>query len=76
MVGIKTLALVLLVVQNASLVLTMRSARTQEGEKFSNTAAVFICECLKGNNHLFLILYCYQTQPELVTLIRGHVNSA
>ena len=61
MVGIKTLALVLLVAQNASLVLTMRSARTQEGEKFSNTAAVFICECLKGKNHLFLILY--QSQP-------------
>lgn len=58
MVGIKTLALVLLVVQNASLVLTMRSARTQEGEKFSNTAAVFICECLKvfASSILLLIL--------------------
>lgn len=51
---VKSLALVLLVAQNASLVLTMRSARTREGEKFSNTAAVFLLESLKGN--LFNIL--------------------
>ena len=51
---VKSLALVLLVAQNASLVLTMRSARTREGEKFSNTAAVFLLESLKGE--LFEIL--------------------
>jgi len=44
---VKTLALVLLVAQNASLVLTMRKARTDEGDKFFNTAAVFLCEILK-----------------------------
>ncbi|CAG5104613.1 Oidioi.mRNA.OKI2018_I69.chr1.g1388.t1.cds [Oikopleura dioica] len=44
---VKTLALVLLVAQNASLVLAMRKARTDEGDKFFNTAAVFFCEILK-----------------------------
>ena len=46
---VKSLALVLLVAQNASLVLTMRKARTQNGDKFLNTAAVFVCEVMKGN---------------------------
>lgn len=54
---VKTLALVLLVAQNASLVLTMRKARTAEGDKFLNTAAVFICEILKGYCH-FITLHC------------------
>ena len=49
---VKTTALVMLVAQNASLVLTMRSSRTQSGEKYSNTAAVFIMECLKGTQNI------------------------
>ena len=74
MVGIKTLALVLLVVQNASLVLTMRSARTQEGEKFSNTAAVFVCECLKGSiNFSCLKLLLSQTNPNTTYRDRPHM---
>ena len=74
MVGIKTLALVLLVVQNASLVLTMRSARTQEGEKFSNTAAVFVCECLKGSiNFSWHKLLLSQTNPNTTYRDRPHI---
>jgi UDP-sugar transporter A1/2/3 len=45
---VKTLALVLLVIQNASLVLTMRKATTSGGDKFFNTSAVFTVEVLKG----------------------------
>lgn len=53
---VKTTALVMLVAQNASLVLTMRSSRTQSGEKYSNTAAVFIMECLKVLTSLAMLL--------------------
>jgi len=61
---VKSLALVLLVAQNASLVLTMRSARTKEGEKFSNTAAVFLLESLKvAASAILLFIIDFKCRP-------------
>ena len=44
---IKYISLVLLVVQNASLALTMRAARTQTGDMFFSTSAVCMAEITK-----------------------------
>ena len=43
----KYISLVLLVVQNASLALTMRAARTQTGDMFFSTSAVCMAEITK-----------------------------
>ena len=46
----KYISLVLLVVQNASLALTMRAARTQTGDMFFSTSAVCMAEITKVGN--------------------------
>ena len=43
----KYISLILLVVQNASLALTMRAARTQTGDMFFSTSAVCMAELTK-----------------------------
>ena len=43
----KYISLILLVVQNASLALTMRAARTQTGDMFFSTSAVCMAEITK-----------------------------
>ena len=43
----KYISLILLVVQNASLALTMRAARTQKGDMFFPTSAVCMAELTK-----------------------------
>ena len=43
----KYVSLILLVVQNASLALTMRAARTQEGDMFFKSSAVCAAEVTK-----------------------------
>ena len=49
----KYISLILLVVQNASLALTMRAARTQKGDMFFPTSAVCMAELTKVNIFLF-----------------------
>ena len=53
----KYVALLLLVVQNASLILSMRKAKTSEGDQFHSTVAVVMAEVLKLLTCLAVILY-------------------
>uniref|UniRef100_A0A8C5N1I2 Solute carrier family 35 member A2 n=1 Tax=Leptobrachium leishanense TaxID=445787 RepID=A0A8C5N1I2_9ANUR len=53
---LKYVSLAVLVVQNASLILSIRYARTLPGEKFFTTTAVVMAEVLKGMTCLLLIL--------------------
>ncbi|KAM8919598.1 UDP-galactose translocator-like, partial [Pelodytes ibericus] len=53
---LKYLSLAVLVVQNASLILSIRYARTLPGERFFSTTAVVMAEFLKGITCLLLIL--------------------
>lgn len=53
----KYVALILLVIQNATLILSMRKARTVEGEHFYSTVAVVMAEIFKLITCLCVILY-------------------
>ncbi|KAM4663895.1 UDP-galactose translocator [Discoglossus pictus] len=53
---LKYLSLAVLVVQNASLILSIRYARTLPGERFFSTTAVVMAEILKGITCLLLML--------------------
>ncbi|MEE6515490.1 hypothetical protein FKM82_024301, partial [Ascaphus truei] len=53
---LKYLSLAVLVVQNASLILSIRYARTLPGERFFSTTAVVMAEILKGVTCLLLML--------------------
>lgn len=53
---LKYVSLAVLVVQNASLILSIRYARTLPGERFFSTTAVVMAEVLKGITCLLLIL--------------------
>ncbi|XP_068104911.1 UDP-galactose translocator [Hyperolius riggenbachi] len=53
---LKYLSLAVLVVQNASLILSIRYARTLPGERFFATTAVVMAEILKGITCLLLML--------------------
>ena len=53
----KYVALILLVIQNATLILSMRKARTAEGEQFFSTVAVVMAEIFKLFTCLCVILY-------------------
>ena len=55
----KYISLVLLVVQNASLALTMRAARTQTGDMFFATSAVCMAELTKVIVCLIIILHSF-----------------
>ena len=52
----KYISLILLVVQNASLALTMRAARTQTGDMFFSTSAVCMAELTKVNKLPFYLI--------------------
>ncbi|XP_012887834.1 PREDICTED: UDP-galactose translocator isoform X3 [Dipodomys ordii] len=55
---LKYISLAVLVVQNASLILSIRYARTLPGDRFFATTAVVMAEVLKGNvKHLVLFLH-------------------
>jgi len=56
-VNMKYVALILLVIQNATLILSMRKARTAEGEQFFSTVAVVMAEIFKLFTCLCVILY-------------------
>ena len=62
----KYISLILLVVQNASLALTMRAARTQTGDMFFSTSAVCMAELTKVT---ILPL------SRILTLVSGHCLS-
>ncbi|XP_077319391.1 UDP-galactose translocator isoform X1 [Lithobates pipiens] len=53
---LKYLSLAVLVVQNASLILSIRYARTLPGDRFFSTTAVVMAEVLKGITCLILML--------------------
>ncbi|KAM9327002.1 UDP-galactose translocator [Gastrophryne carolinensis] len=53
---LKYLSLAVLVVQNASLILSIRYARTLPGDRFFSTTAVVMAEILKGITCLLLML--------------------
>ncbi|XP_053551580.1 UDP-galactose translocator [Bombina bombina] len=53
---LKYLSLAVLVVQNASLILSIRYARTLPGERFFSTTAVVMAEILKGVTCILLML--------------------
>ncbi|XP_075041727.1 UDP-galactose translocator [Mixophyes fleayi] len=53
---LKYVSLAVLVVQNASLILSIRYARTLPGERFFSTTAVVMAEILKGITCLLLML--------------------
>ncbi|XP_040261070.1 UDP-galactose translocator [Bufo bufo] len=53
---LKYLSLAVLVVQNASLILSIRYARTLPGDRFFSTTAVVMAEVLKGITCLLLML--------------------
>lgn len=55
----KYISLILLVVQNASLALTMRAARTQTGDMFFATSAVCMAELTKVIVCLIIILHSF-----------------
>jgi len=55
----KYISLILLVVQNASLALTMRAARTQTGDMFFSTSAVCMAEITKVLVCLVIILHSF-----------------
>ena len=55
----KYISLILLVVQNASLALTMRAARTQTGDMFFSTSAVCMAELTKVYPLLLFITNFY-----------------
>ena len=56
----KYIALFLLVIQNASLILMMRYARTRPGDKFASSTAVVVSETTKLITCLFILLYQYK----------------
>jgi len=55
--NMKYISLICLVVQNATLILTMRYARTRKGDQFYATVAVVMSECLKILLCLIVILF-------------------
>ena len=55
----KYVSLILLVVQNASLALTMRAARTQTGDMFFATSAVCMAEITKVLVCMVIILHSF-----------------
>jgi len=55
----KYISLILLVVQNASLALTMRAARTQKGDMFFPTSAVCMAELTKVIVCMLIILHSF-----------------
>ncbi|CBY23860.1 unnamed protein product [Oikopleura dioica] len=57
--NMKYVSLILLVVQNASLALTMRAARTQTGDMFLSTSAVCMAEITKVIVCLIIILHSF-----------------
>ncbi|XP_022097356.1 UDP-galactose translocator-like isoform X5 [Acanthaster planci] len=56
-VNLKYVSLVLLVLQNAALILTMRYTRNQPGDMYFSTSAVCVTEVLKMTTCVFILLY-------------------
>ena len=67
----KYISLILLVVQNASLALTMRAARTQTGDMFFATSAVCMAELTKVIVCLIIILHSFGWN---IRLWMQHIN--
>lgn len=57
MINIKYLSLLILVIQNTTLVLVMRYSRTMEGPRYLSSTAVVLAECLKFTTCFFLVLH-------------------
>lgn len=70
-VRMKYISLILLVVQNASLALTMRAARTQTGDMFFSTSAVCMAELTKVIVCLIIILHSFGWN---IKLWFSHIN--
>ena len=55
-VNLKYISLLVLVVQNTSMVLVMRYSRTMEGPRYLSSTAVVLCETTKFLTCFFLVL--------------------
>ncbi|NWU92620.1 S35A2 protein, partial [Upupa epops] len=74
---LKLFSLGVLVVQNASLVLSIRYVRTQPGDRFLPSTAVVMAEAIKGSTCLLLLLLQHrgslrQTAQTLQEAVWGH----
>ncbi|KAF6390835.1 solute carrier family 35 member A2 [Rhinolophus ferrumequinum] len=69
---LKYISLAVLVVQNASLILSIRYTRTLPGDRFFATTAVVMAEVLKGLTCLLLLFAQKRGRPGAV---RGHTQA-
>jgi len=73
-VNMKYVALILLVIQNATLILSMRKARTADGDHFYSTVAVVMAETFKLITCLCVMLYeCEGSVPKLCGFLKEKI---
>ena len=69
--GIKTWSLIILTVQNASLILTMRYTRTLPGDMYFASTAVMITEIVKAISSVVIMFGEKQSVVELLKFLRS-----
>ena len=61
-INLKYISLLVLVIQNTSMVLVMRYSRTMDGPRYLSSTAVVLAECTKFMTCFFLVLHANKWQ--------------